>query len=231
MILNIHDEWIIEEYVKMSFILIWLIPPINPIIADMKMEDSKLKLFMNDNIMNGAIFCHVRIIKHWGHSINNITCGNQKWRGATPAFAIKLKEITSSINWVKLNIEILEFKKIHIIKVVDATAWTKKYLMEASTERYNILLIRMGAILIKLISRPIQAENHDEEEIVIIDPMSKDGIKIKYFDLIKIKKKKIIYFYGWGMNPRAYLAYLFLLCIVWCVGTWIFEVWGNKLNY
>jgi len=67
----------------------------------------------------------------------------------------------------------------------------------------------MGIILIKLISNPIQAENHDDEEIVIIDPISKDGIKSKYLDLIKIKKKKINYFYRWGMNPKAYLAYLF----------------------
>jgi len=219
-ILSIQDEWIMEEYVKMSFILIWLIPPINPMMADKIIDVTRVKLFIKDNMIKGAIFCHVKIIKHWGHSINIITCGNQKWRGATPAFAIRLREIINSLSWVILNMEKLEFKKIHIIKVVDATACTKKYLIEASTERYIILLIRMGAILIKLISSPIQAENQDEEEIVITDPIKRDGIKIKYLDLIKIKKKKIIYFYRWGMNPRAYLAYLFMIGCVGHVNFW-----------
>jgi len=110
-ILSIQDEWIIEEYVKISFMLIWLIPPINPIRADKIIDVSRLKLFIKDNMINGAIFCHVKIIRHWGHSINIITWGNQKWRGATPAFVIKLKEMINSLNWVILSIEKLEFKK------------------------------------------------------------------------------------------------------------------------
>jgi len=91
--------------------LIWLIPPINPIMADKITDIIRLKLFIKDNMTKGAIFCHVKIIKHWGHSIYNITWGNQKWRGATPAFVIKLNEMISSLNWVILNIEKLEFKK------------------------------------------------------------------------------------------------------------------------
>jgi len=71
--LSIQDEWIMEEYVKMSFMLIWLIPPINPIMADKIIHVNRLKLFIKDNMTNGAIFCHVKIIKHEGHSINIIT--------------------------------------------------------------------------------------------------------------------------------------------------------------
>jgi len=133
-ILIIQDEWIMEEYVKISFMLIWLIPPIKPMMADKVIDSMMLKLFKNDNMIKGAIFCHVKIIKHWGHSTYIITWGNQKWRGATPAFVIKVKEIINSLNWVRLNIEKLEFKKMQKIKAVDATACTKKYLIEASTE-------------------------------------------------------------------------------------------------
>jgi len=55
-ILSIQDEWIMEEYVKMSFILIWLIPPISPIMADKVIDVNRLKLFIKDSMTNGAIF-------------------------------------------------------------------------------------------------------------------------------------------------------------------------------
>jgi len=74
----------------------------------------------------------------------------------------------------------------------EAIAWAIKYLIVASTEGYWILLIRRGAILIKLISSPIQAENQEEEETVIKVPRISDGIKIKCFKLIIIKKKNVV---------------------------------------
>jgi len=49
----------------------------------------------------------------------------------------------------------------------------------------------MGAILIKLISNPIQAANQDEEERVRMVPRIKVGRKINSLDVIKIKKKGI----------------------------------------
>jgi hypothetical protein len=48
----------------------------------------------------------------------------------------------------------------------------------------------MGAKLIKLISNPTQAENHEEEEIAMIDPSINEGTNNKYLDLMIIKKKK-----------------------------------------
>lgn len=59
----------------------------------------------------------------------------------------------------------------------------------------------MGVILIKLISKPIQAVNHEEEVIEIKVPIMREGKKIKYLFFKKIKKK--IRIYKWGMNPIA----------------------------
>jgi len=73
----------------------------------------------------------------------------------------------------------------------DAIAWIRKYLIEDSTDWKDILLISMGAILIKLISNPIQAVNQEEEETQIVVPRIKVGMKIRNLDLIKIKKKKV----------------------------------------
>lgn len=40
---------------------------------------------------NGAIFCQVEVIMHRGHSISNITWGNQKCRGAPPIFRARAR--------------------------------------------------------------------------------------------------------------------------------------------
>lgn len=85
----------------------------------------------------------------------------------------------------------MEIKNIKISRE-EAIAWVIKYLIVASTEGNFILLISRGAILIKLISRPIQAENHDEEEIAIRVPKIREGKKIKCLRLIIIKEKNKI---------------------------------------
>jgi len=48
-----------------------------------------------------------------------------------------------------------------------------KYLILASVDEGLILLIRRGIILIRLISRPNQQENHDEEEVAIRVPVTR----------------------------------------------------------
>jgi hypothetical protein len=52
----------------------------------------------------------------------------------------------------------------------------------------------MGVILIRLISNPIHAEIQEEDEILRIVPIIKEGIKIKYLVFIKIIK---VIFYFW----------------------------------
>lgn len=102
-----------------------------------------------------------------------------------------------------------EEEKYRQIKKEEAMAWVIKYLIVASTELNFILLIRRGAIPIKLISRPIQAENQEEAEIVIKVPKIKEGKKISCLRFIIIKKKNK--FYKWGMNPVALLSLSFCL--------------------
>jgi len=72
---------------------------------------------------------------------------------------------------------------------MEGKAWNMKYLILASIDLGVDLLTRIGAILIKLISSPIQAENQVEEEMVISVPIISAGTKIKYLSLRRIKKK------------------------------------------
>lgn len=93
--------------------------------------------------------------------------------------------------------------------IIEAIAWIKKYLIAISKEELFNLLIRIGVKLIKLSSNPIHAISQEEEEQAIIVPIIKDIIKMKWCVLIKIKEGKIYNFHRRGMNPIAYLAYLF----------------------
>lgn len=56
-------------------------------------------------------------------------------------------------------------------KILDAKAWVRKYFKEASEEKRLLVLIQIGINERRLISRPIQILNHEEEEILIIVPM------------------------------------------------------------
>jgi len=101
----------------------------------------------------------------WNQLINSITCGNQKWVGAIPAFtprAIEIKLLEGSIEFRGRNL-IIEIPANTIIK--DARAWVKKYLIEASEELGEGLNTSKGIKAIKFISNPNHAINHDEEEI------------------------------------------------------------------
>jgi hypothetical protein len=62
-------------------------PPSIPINAEVivKMRG----MIMDEEVKRtiGAIFCQVRRVVAWAQLINSITCGNQRWVGAIPAFA------------------------------------------------------------------------------------------------------------------------------------------------
>ena len=73
-----------------------------------------------------------------------------------------------------------ENKRRKKIRRVEAKAWTRKYLRVASIDLLEVLLIRMGAILIKLISSPNQAETQEEEERARREPSIREGRKTKY---------------------------------------------------
>lgn len=84
---------------------VWFNPPIAPINVENKtIKNNKKKSIENDKIIKGAIFCHVMRIKLLIHDIPSITFGNQKWKGAIPAFIInEIDKIMFIINSVLIN--------------------------------------------------------------------------------------------------------------------------------
>lgn len=61
-------------------------------------------------------------------------------------------------------------KEAEKIIITEAKAWLIKYLILVSEDRGFILLIIKGTNLIRLISKPSQHENHEDDEIAIIVP-------------------------------------------------------------
>lgn len=57
-----------------------------------------------------------------------------------------------------------------VITIIEAMAWTRKYLIVNSRVIEFSLLIRIGVKLIKLISNPTQAKIHEDEEHARIVP-------------------------------------------------------------
>lgn len=76
-------------------------------------------------------------------------------------------------------------------KIEEASAWVKKYFKEASEERRLFVFIIKGINDSKLISNPIQAPNHDVDEIVIKVPLIKVIKNKSLYEFLKIKKKRI----------------------------------------
>jgi hypothetical protein len=122
--------------------------------------------------IKGAIFCQVSIKVAWNHEMNSIIWGNQKWNGAIPAFierAIVIKipdRLIAILRWKNIRREV---KMI----IREAIAWVRKYLIAASVVGGFNLLRRRGINLIRLISRPSQAVNHEEEDTVKMVPAIK----------------------------------------------------------
>jgi len=81
-------------------------------------------------------------------------------------------------------------KIVLTIKIIEAIAWTIKYLIAASV-KLNINLLRIrGIILIKLISNPSQQVNHEFADTAIIVPINKKFKNIR-LNSLNNKKKEI----------------------------------------
>ena len=103
-----------------------------------------------------------------GHIIPSNVEGNQKWNGAEPIFSSKV------INKIKENIWIfIKIIMVEINKIVEPSAWIKKYFKAASDE-YLLFFTEISGIKDnKLSSSPIQAVNHDLAQIDIKSPNNK----------------------------------------------------------
>lgn len=138
------------------------------------MATNKIKELLKEIInIKGAIFCHVKIIKHWVHFKLLITWGNQKCKGAIPVFIIKANKIKVSINSKFKFSERKKFAEKEKIKIIEAIACVKKYLIAASVVlEFKLISIR-GIILIKFNSKPNQEVNQELAEIAIKVPVIK----------------------------------------------------------
>jgi len=158
---------------------VWFRPPKAPVIMlNNKMGVRTLSLKKYDISTNGAIFCHVMIIRHWVHPLLFMTWGNQKWKGDMPDLinrAIKIKMLLSII--FISGCKIFNDRAENIIKT-DAIAWARKYLMADSVVIGVRLIIRRGIILIILISNPNQQVNQQSAEQAIIVPITRNVTKI-----------------------------------------------------
>lgn len=134
----------------------------------------------------GVIFCQVIKIKLLNQDKPSTILGNQKWNGADPIF-INIDEL------IIIEIKLLISKLLNIIifiiiqnkKLMDAIDWVKKYFKEASEDSKLLDLEIRGMNLIKLISSPIQAPNHEFEEMEIMVLNIKINIKNILFELKK----------------------------------------------
>jgi len=165
----IHAMWLIDEYAIILRRNVWLIPPIAPTNADVIIAAgtmyrvSEYKRY--DRRERGAIFWIVIRIITWSHWSPSITLGNQKWKGAAPAFNNK-----ATVKSVVARSPDDIIKDADIIIIEEPKAWIKKY-FKAASEEYWLFLEEISGINDKrLSSSPIQAPNQEEEEMESVVP-------------------------------------------------------------
>jgi len=158
----------------------WFNPPKVPTAKDIKETIIILFILKQEIKSRGATFCQVNKIKHWGQWSLFIILGNQKCRGGMPAFINKDIKIKNSAVSILRAIEEDIVKLTLIISKVEASACTKKYLIEASTKGDLDLISMRGAILIKLISNPSHLVNQEFADTAIRVPNIKVEIKISW---------------------------------------------------
>lgn len=117
--------------------------------------------------------------------------GNHKWKGGIPALIIRVMRMIVSELSIDQEEAVKLLKLIEEIINKEAIAWAMKYLIALSVREVLILIIIMGVIIIKLISRPNQAVNQVFEEIATIEPVIIHKINIIWLDLINIIKKDL----------------------------------------
>jgi len=179
-----------EEKVKIFLKEVWFSPLIEPMIAERTMAAHKKVVRFKEIRSIGAIFCQINKIKDCLQLVYSITWGNQKWKGAIPAFIESARVKTTEYGLKSNFVGARSIKVIRII-ITEAIAWLRKYLMALSLDFWLDLIIRMGMNLIRLISNPIQARSHEEEEQARKVPEITPLKKINWNVLIRIKKREI----------------------------------------
>lgn len=123
----------------------------------------------------GASFCQVKRIRPDSRGVPCVTSGTQKWNGLRPSFMVRAI-IARVVDKLKLKLSIDHWPENMIfvitanIKIIDAVAWIRKYLVAASVDRGLALLIITGIIDSMLISKPTQISNQWRLRRTIIVP-------------------------------------------------------------
>ena len=135
-----------------------------------------------DTNINGTAFCTVINSEQFSHLTPSITPGNHQWRGAAPLFngrgvqmIIGVYGFLSNVNRSSVNVFITTMNN----SVAKASTCTMKYFNEASVFYMFLTLDIRGMNVIRLISRPIHAPNHELEDTDINIPPTKVIIKTR----------------------------------------------------
>lgn len=103
------------------------------------------------------------------------TSGSHIWKGAAPSFiSIEIVIIDDKILLVQVTVHCpvsIRLIEIDIINIIEAVAWTKKYLIADSVDRGFFLIIIIGIIAIKFISKPTQIRSQCELINTMIVPI------------------------------------------------------------
>lgn len=89
--ISIQPVWLMDEYVKIFRIEVWLSPPIAPTIVDAKiiLNTKLLASIRYDVSIMGAAFWIVINSPQFSHLSPSMTPGNHQWNGAAPIFKSK----------------------------------------------------------------------------------------------------------------------------------------------
>ena len=138
--------------------------------------------------MMGATFCTVIKMMHSGQEIPCITLGNHRWKGAAPIFINRADRIIISgvCKWG----EKIRATGVALTIIADPRAWIRKYFNAASEVYILVLDVMRGKKDNKFNSKPIQAINHEVEDVAITAPRSRVHVKITLLrERVTIKKR------------------------------------------
>jgi hypothetical protein len=121
---------------------------------------------INDRIMIGASFCHVDKIKQDIHEIDLITDGYHKCKGAIPS--LRRIDMIKKMENRFIEIDMLNHRDIlDIRRILDPSAWARKYLTAASVSWNFLEFISSGMNLRRLSSIPAHRNIQLEDEMAI----------------------------------------------------------------
>ena len=179
---SIQPMWEIDENARIFRSCVWFNPPHPPMAIDSRAISrvilELIELFICSRIDIGASFCHVSKISPEVSEIPCVTSGTQKWNGVIPSFMANAVSIMREDSGLTVFIivhcpEFIVLIIIAIIRIIDAVAWVRKYLVAASMGRDDVFLVRIGMMANIFISRPTQVKSQCELIIVRIVPINR----------------------------------------------------------